>query len=113
MPGENPTYPTVGDTLRRLLEELPRVWEELQQPDPTQRNSHRYDENAVQFVAMATPEDLKANAEFIKLADAYVEVPAGKNSNNYANIDVITSVAKVRACGFFWWVLELVSLRKL
>jgi len=52
------------------------------------------DENAVQFVAMATPEDLKANAEFIKLADAYVEVPAGKNSNNYANVDIITSVAK-------------------
>jgi acetyl-CoA carboxylase/biotin carboxylase 1 len=52
------------------------------------------DENAVQFVAMATPEDLKANAEFIKLADAYVEVPAGKNSNNYANVDIIVNVAK-------------------
>mmetsp|Transcript_49139 Transcript_49139/g.139206 ORF Transcript_49139/g.139206 Transcript_49139/m.139206 type:complete len:251 (+) Transcript_49139:453-1205(+) len=52
------------------------------------------DENAVQFVAMATPEDLKANAEFIKLADAYVEVPAGKNSNNYANVDIIVDVAK-------------------
>ena len=27
------------------------------------------DERAIQFVAMATPEDLKANAEFIRLAD--------------------------------------------
>ena len=33
------------------------------------------DERAVQFVAMATPEDMKANAEFIRLADEYVEVP--------------------------------------
>jgi len=52
------------------------------------------DEKAIEFVAMATPEDLKANAEFIKLADAFVEVPAGKNSNNYANVDVIVNIAK-------------------
>ena len=43
---------------------------------------------------MATPEDLKANAEFIRLADAFVEVPGGKNSNNYTNVDVITRIAK-------------------
>jgi len=52
------------------------------------------DERAIQFVAMPTPEDLKANAEFVRLADAYVEVPGGKNSNNYANVEVITRVAK-------------------
>jgi hypothetical protein len=33
-------------------------------------------ENAIEFVAMATPEDMKANAEFIKLADSVVEVRA-------------------------------------
>jgi acetyl-CoA carboxylase/biotin carboxylase 1 len=33
------------------------------------------DERAIQFVAMATAEDLKANAEFIRLADSFVEVP--------------------------------------
>jgi len=33
------------------------------------------DERAIQFVAMATPEDVKANAEFIRLADEHVEVP--------------------------------------
>lgn len=32
------------------------------------------DERAIQFVAMATPEDLKANADYIRMADEYVEV---------------------------------------
>lgn len=42
-------------------------------------------ERAVQFVVMATPEDLKANAEFIRMADEVVDVPGGTNANNYAN----------------------------
>lgn len=37
------------------------------------------DERAIEFVAMATRDDLNANAEFIRLADAYVEVPSGSN----------------------------------
>jgi acetyl-CoA carboxylase/biotin carboxylase 1 len=60
------------------------------------------DENAIEFVAMATPEDLKANAEFIKLADSFVEVPAGKNSNNYANVDVIVDIAKRKGVDAVW-----------
>jgi len=51
------------------------------------------DEQAVQFVAMATPEDLNANAEFIRQANGYVEVPGGKNSNNYANVKLILDIA--------------------
>ena len=51
----------------------------------------------VEFVAMATPEDLNANAEFIRLADSFVEVPGGSNKNNYANVDLITSIASARA----------------
>lgn len=39
----------------------------------------------MQFVAMATPEDLRANAEYIRMADEVVDVPGGNNSNNYAN----------------------------
>ena len=35
------------------------------------------DEKAIEFVAMATRDDLNANAEFIRLADTYVEVPSG------------------------------------
>lgn len=40
------------------------------------------DERAIEFVAMATRDDLNANAEFIRLADAYVEVPSGSNKVN-------------------------------
>src|SRR5437773_9509711 len=34
------------------------------------------DERAIQFTVMATPEDLKINAEYIRMADQYVEVRA-------------------------------------
>ncbi len=60
------------------------------------------DEKAIQFVAMATPEDLKANAEYIRLADSFVEVPGGKNLNNYANVDVITQIAKEQGVDAVW-----------
>lgn len=60
------------------------------------------DERAIQFVAMATPEDLKANSEFIRLADSFVEVPGGKNLNNYANVDVIVKVAKEQGVDAVW-----------
>jgi aromatic ring hydroxylase len=32
------------------------------------------DERAIQFTVMATPEDLQANADYIRMADKYVEV---------------------------------------
>ncbi|XP_034234889.1 acetyl-CoA carboxylase isoform X2 [Thrips palmi] len=50
-------------------------------------------ERAVRFVVMVTPEDLKANAEFIKMADLYVPVPGGSNNNNYANVELILNIA--------------------
>ncbi|KAG5497738.1 hypothetical protein JKF63_04004 [Porcisia hertigi] len=59
---------------------------------------HTGDSEAVQFVVMATPEDLKANAEFISLADQHVPVPGGPNSNNYANVDVIMQTALQNTC---------------
>ena len=43
---------------------------------------------------MATPEDLKVNAEYIRMADRYIEVPGGSNNNNYANVDLIVDVAE-------------------
>ncbi|ORX86109.1 acetyl-CoA carboxylase [Anaeromyces robustus] len=52
------------------------------------------DERAIQFVVMATGEDLKANAEYIRMADQYVEVPGGSNNNNYANVDLIVDIAE-------------------
>ncbi|XP_054720089.1 acetyl-CoA carboxylase-like [Uloborus diversus] len=51
-------------------------------------------ERAIRFVVMVTPEDLKANAEYIKLADHYVPVPGGANNNNYANVELILDIAK-------------------
>ena len=52
------------------------------------------DERAISFVVMATPEDLQANAEYIRMADQYVEVPGGTNNNNYANVELIVDVAE-------------------
>lgn len=52
------------------------------------------DEKIVQFVVMATPEDLQANSEYIRMADQYIEVPGGTNNNNYANVDLIIDVAE-------------------
>ncbi len=37
------------------------------------------DERAIEFVALATRDDLNANAEFVRLADTFVEVPSGSN----------------------------------
>ena len=60
------------------------------------------DERAIQFVAMATPEDMKANAEFIRLADSFVEVPGGSNANNYANVQIICRIAKEQGVDAVW-----------
>ncbi|KAJ5502949.1 ATP-grasp fold subdomain 1 [Penicillium fimorum] len=51
-------------------------------------------ERAIQFTVMATPEDLTANADYIRMADQYVEVPGGTNNNNYANVELIVDVAE-------------------
>ncbi|XP_053135859.1 acetyl-CoA carboxylase 2 isoform X3 [Hemicordylus capensis] len=51
-------------------------------------------ERAIRFVVMVTPEDLKANAEYIKMADQYVPVPGGTNNNNYANVELIVDISK-------------------
>ena len=49
-------------------------------------------EKAILLVAMATPEDMKINAEHIRMADQFVEVPGGTNNNNYANVQLIVEV---------------------
>ncbi|PRT52762.1 Acetyl-CoA carboxylase [Wickerhamiella sorbophila] len=52
------------------------------------------DERAISFTVMATPEDLAANAEYIRMADQVVQVPGGTNNNNYANVELIVEVAE-------------------
>eukprot|EP00933_Yihiella_yeosuensis_P029464 TRINITY_DN23109_c0_g1_i1.p1 TRINITY_DN23109_c0_g1~~TRINITY_DN23109_c0_g1_i1.p1 ORF type:complete len:2264 (+),score=566.09 TRINITY_DN23109_c0_g1_i1:79-6870(+) len=54
------------------------------------------------FVAMATRDDLDANADFVRLADSFVEVPPGKNVNNYANVDLICKIAKSQSVDAVW-----------
>ncbi|KAG4305746.1 hypothetical protein PORY_000656 [Pneumocystis oryctolagi] len=51
-------------------------------------------ERAIQFTVMATPEDLKINADYIRMAEQYVEIPGGSNNNNYANVELIVDVAE-------------------
>jgi len=51
-------------------------------------------ERAVLFVVMATPEDMRANAEYIRMADEVVDVPGGANNNNYANVMLIVEIAE-------------------
>lgn len=45
-------------------------------------------------MVMATPEDMSANCEYIRLADEVVDVPGGTNNNNYANINLICEIAE-------------------
>ncbi|POW05114.1 hypothetical protein PSHT_10947 [Puccinia striiformis] len=59
-------------------------------------------ERVIDFVVMATPEDLKVNADYIRMADRYVEVPGGSNNNNYANVDVIVDVAERAGVHAVW-----------
>ena len=51
-------------------------------------------EREVEFTVMATPEDLKVNADYIRMADRCIEVPGGSNNNNYANVALIVDVAE-------------------
>ena len=60
------------------------------------------DERAIEFVAMATGDDLNANAEFVRLADTYVEVPSGSNKNNYADVDLIVKIAVEQGVDGVW-----------
>lgn len=59
-------------------------------------------DRAIQFIVMATPEDLEANAEYIRMADQYVMVPGGTANNNYANVDLIVEIAESTDAHAVW-----------
>ncbi|KAG0579665.1 hypothetical protein KC19_4G115000 [Ceratodon purpureus] len=59
-------------------------------------------ERAVLLVAMATPEDMRINAEHIRMADQFVEVPGGTNNNNYANVQLIVEIAERTGVQAVW-----------
>ena len=61
---------------------------------------------------MATPEDLEANAEFLKKVDGIVPVPGGPSRENYGNVALICETAvkqKVRAAARTMLLLSLPS----
>ena len=60
------------------------------------------DDRAVTLVAMATPEDIRINAEHVQLADQFVEVPGGTNNNNYANVRLILQTAERAEVDAVW-----------
>lgn len=59
-------------------------------------------EKAILMVAMATPEDMRINAEHIRIADQFVEVPGGTNNNNYANVQLILEIAEITHVDAVW-----------
>ncbi|KAL2503796.1 Acetyl-CoA carboxylase 1 [Abeliophyllum distichum] len=59
-------------------------------------------EKAILLVAMATPEDMRINAEHIRIADQFVEVPGGTNNNNYANVQLIVEMAEITHVNAVW-----------
>jgi acetyl-CoA carboxylase/biotin carboxylase 1 len=59
-------------------------------------------ERAISFVVMATPEDLRANAEYIRMGDVIVDVPGGSNNHNYANVTLIVELARLHGVHAVW-----------
>ncbi|XP_057502237.1 acetyl-CoA carboxylase 1-like [Actinidia eriantha] len=59
-------------------------------------------EKAILLVAMATSEDMRINAEHIRIADQFVEVPGGTNNNNYANVQLIVEMAEITRVDAVW-----------
>ena len=53
-------------------------------------------------MVIVTPEDLEANAEFVRLADQYVLAPGGANHNNYANCELIAEIARTKSVQAVW-----------
>lgn len=60
------------------------------------------DEKALEFVVLATTDDIEANQEYISEADFLVEVPAGPTNNNFSNIYLLVQVREreEKGCGF-------------
>ncbi|KZV28923.1 hypothetical protein F511_13718 [Dorcoceras hygrometricum] len=57
-------------------------------------------DKAMFLVAMATPEDMKMNAQHVRAADQFVPVPGGTNNNNYANVHLIVEVKIPKGSSF-------------
>lgn len=45
---------------------------------------------------------IRANAEYIRMADVIVDVPGGANNNNYANVSLIVELARLHSVHAVW-----------
>ena len=61
-----------------------------------------FGKNLLKFVVMATPEDIQANAEYIRLGDELVQVPGEGTLNNYSNVKLIVDIAEKTNCDAVW-----------
>jgi len=59
-------------------------------------------EKAIKFVVLATPEDMRSNAEYIRMGDVIVDVPGGSNNHNYANVTLIVELARLHGVHAVW-----------
>eukprot|EP01083_Nonionella_stella_P225808 802487_1 len=59
-------------------------------------------QKVIYFIVMATPEDLGANAEYLRMADEIIPVEGGSNRNNFANVHLITDVAERTGADGVW-----------
>ena len=60
------------------------------------------DEKMISFAVMTTPEDLRSNAEYVRMADEFIEVPGGSNNNNFANVRLIVETAERAGVDAVW-----------
>lgn len=57
-------------------------------------------ERLLEFVVLATPDDIEGNAEYISEGDFLVEVSEGPSENNYGSIPLIVQVGVLQWVGF-------------
>ena len=52
------------------------------------------DDRSIEFIVMATPEDLEGTPSTSEWPTFYVAVPVSRNNNNYANVELIAEIAE-------------------
>ncbi|WKY14248.1 hypothetical protein Q1695_000077 [Nippostrongylus brasiliensis] len=56
----------------------------------------------IKFICLTTEQEIRSNAEYLKLADHFVFSPGGDNRNNYANVEEIVNHAVERGVDAVW-----------
>ncbi|XGW34326.1 hypothetical protein V3C99_018295 [Haemonchus contortus] len=56
----------------------------------------------IKFICLTTEQEIRSNAEYLKLADHFVFSPGGDNRNNYANVEEIVNHAVEKGVDAVW-----------